>query len=49
LWWWEDQRGQTKKPTSGYANSIYNIKDSKSTSGYVFTLDGVIVLWKSSN
>ena len=30
------------------ANWISDIKDSKSTSGYVFTLTGVAVSWKSS-
>ena len=30
------------------ANRISNIKDSKSHSGYVFTLGGAIVSWKSS-
>ena len=29
-------------------NWISNVKDSKSHSGYVFTLGGVAVLWKSS-
>jgi len=28
-------------------NWIPNTKDLKSTSGYVFTLDGVVVSWKS--
>ena len=31
------------------ANWISDIKDSKSTNGYVFTLVGAIVLGKSSN
>ena len=30
------------------ANWISNMKDIKSTSGYVFTLGGVVVSWKSS-
>ena len=30
------------------ANWISNVKDSKSQSGYVFTLGGVVVSWKSS-
>ena len=30
------------------ANWISDIKDSKSTSGYVFTLVGVVVSWKFS-
>ncbi|KAJ9566473.1 hypothetical protein OSB04_002439 [Centaurea solstitialis] len=30
------------------ANWIYDIKDSKSTSGYVFTLGGAAISWKSS-
>ena len=30
------------------ANRISDIKDTKSTSGYVFTLGGVTVSWKSS-
>ena len=30
------------------ANWISNVKDSKSQSGYVFTLGGVAVAWKSS-
>ena len=29
-------------------NWISNVKDSKSTSGYVFTLGGAAVSWKSS-
>ena len=32
----------------GDANWISNVKDSKSQSGYVFTLGGVTVSWKSS-
>ena len=31
------------------ANWISDIKDSKSTSGYLFTLNGGAVSWKSSN
>ena len=30
------------------ANRISNVKDSKSRSGYVFTLGGAVVSWKSS-
>ena len=30
------------------ANWISDIKDTKSTSGYVFTLSGAVVSWKSS-
>ena len=30
------------------ANWIYDMKDTKSTSGYVFTLGGATVSWKSS-
>ena len=30
------------------ANWIFNVKDSKSQSGYVFTLGGAVVSWKSS-
>ena len=30
------------------ANWIFNVKDSKSRGGYVFTLGGVAVSWKSS-
>ena len=30
------------------ANWIIDTKDTKSTSGYVFTLDGAAVSWKSS-
>ena len=29
------------------ANWIFNVKDSKSQSGYVFTLGGAVVSWKS--
>ena len=29
------------------ANWIFNVKDSKSQSGYIFTLGGVAVSWKS--
>ena len=42
----------TRYPTvlEGYsdANWISDMKDTKSTSGYVFTLSGVVVSWKSS-
>ena len=42
----------TSYPTilEGYsdANWISNVKDSKSHSGYVFTLRGISVSWKSS-
>ncbi|WP_310454583.1 Ty1/Copia family ribonuclease HI, partial [Staphylococcus nepalensis] len=30
------------------ANWISDVKDSKSTSGYVFTLGGAAIAWKSS-
>ena len=32
-----------------YTNWMSNVKDSKSQSGYVFTLGGVVVSWKSPN
>ena len=34
----------------GYSDAIWisNVKDSKSQSGYVFTLGGAVVSWKSS-
>ncbi|GKG16895.1 zinc finger, CCHC-type containing protein, partial [Tanacetum coccineum] len=45
-------RGLSRHPAviEGYsdANWISDIKDSRSTSGYVFTLGGAAISWKSS-
>ncbi|GKA52314.1 retrovirus-related pol polyprotein from transposon TNT 1-94, partial [Tanacetum coccineum] len=40
--------GYAKNNMHGWANWISDIKDSRSTSGYVFTLGGAAISWKSS-
>ena len=44
------QYGKEPAVLEGYndANWIANSKNSKSTSGYIFTLGGAVVSWKSS-